>query len=139
MKQDPLDTARRSEQMARVSGTGNRSTELAVESVLRASGIDGWTKHPRDIPGRPDFYFPEQRVALFVDGCFWHACPRCARNVPTNRRDFWQAKIDQNRRRDNRVRRQLRSQGFRVVRVWEHEVRSERWLPRLMRMLEATS
>jgi DNA mismatch endonuclease (patch repair protein) len=132
---DPLTKQERSERMSRVRGTGNKSTELAVEKVLNQAGISGWVKHPTDVLGRPDFYFPECRLAVFVDGCFWHACPRCARRTPVARQDFWSAKIDENRRRDERTRRRLRRDGFHVMRVWEHEAAGLRWLSRLRRML----
>jgi DNA mismatch endonuclease (patch repair protein) len=132
---DPLSPEQRSERMSRVRGTGNRSTEGRVEAVLLERGLRGWTKHPKDVLGRPDFFFAQQRVALFADGCFWHACPRCGR-LPKSRIDFWAKKIDQNRRRDNRVQRALRRQGFHVMHVWEHEIRAERWVRRLERMLD---
>jgi DNA mismatch endonuclease (patch repair protein) len=72
---------------------------------------------------------------LFIDGCFWHACPRCARRNPTNRADFWREKLDANRRRDNRQRRRLRRQGYHVMRVWEHDLKRDTWLNRLLAML----
>ena len=132
---DPLSPAERSERMARVRGRGNRSTEGRVEAALNAEGITGWEKHPRGVPGRPDFYFPAQRLALFVDGCFWHACPTCDRRVPVNRREFWREKIEGNRRRDARKRRQLWAQGYHVTRVWEHDVKHSARLNRLRAML----
>jgi len=132
---DSLTEDERSERMSRVRGTGNKSTELAVESALNQAGIGGWVKHPGDVLGRPDFYFPECRLALFVDGCFWHACPLCSRRTPETRRDFWAAKIDENRRRDDRTRRRLRREGLHVMRIWEHEVAALRWTSRLQRML----
>jgi DNA mismatch endonuclease (patch repair protein) len=87
------------------------------------------------VPGKPDFYFPRYRLAIFVDGCFWHACPNCGR-IPKSNVEFWRTKIDQNRRRDNRVRRQMRRLGFHVVRVWEHEAHSNAWMGRVRRMIE---
>jgi DNA mismatch endonuclease (patch repair protein) len=73
---------------------------------------------------------------VFVDGCFWHGCPTCARNMPTNRRDFWVRKISQNVRRDNRVRNTLRRNGYSVMRIWEHSIgTNEGWTDRLMKML----
>jgi DNA mismatch endonuclease (patch repair protein) len=131
---DPLSPEQRSERMSRVRGTNNKSTEGKVERILEENGISGWIKHPAGIPGRPDFYFPDQRLALFVDGCFWHACPKCGR-LPKSRPEFWLVKIDGNRRRDNRTRRTLRKSGFRVMRVWEHDLKHLRWLDRLSRML----
>lgn len=136
---DPLDPAARSQRMALVRCTGNRSTERRVEAVLLAAGIDGWVKHPRGIPGRPDFFFPRESLVLFVDGCFWHCCPTCRRHLPRNNVTFWSRKLDANRRRDNRVRRALRAQGYHVMRVWEHQLRGETWRNRLISMLRRHS
>jgi DNA mismatch endonuclease Vsr len=65
----------RSRQMGAVRGKGNRTTEVRVRAILVGAGVRGWVMHPRDVLGRPDFYFPAERVALFIDGCFWHGCP----------------------------------------------------------------
>lgn len=135
MRIDPLSESERSERMSRVRGKGNRSTEGLVEAALVAAGIGGWIKHPNDVPGRPDFYFPEIQLAVFVDGCFWHACPKCQRRMPTTRAEFWRKKIDGNRRRDQRIRRQLWSQGYHVMRIWEHDLKRDAWLKRLRSML----
>lgn len=133
---DTLTKRERSLRMARVRARGNASTEAKVESVLTLAGISGWVKHPDGVVGKPDFYFPEIRVALFVDGCFWHACPKCGR-IPKSRVAFWRAKIERNRRRDETVRRRLRANGFHVFRIWEHEVKDgRRWLRRLRMRLE---
>lgn len=134
-RHDTLSEAERTIRMSKVRSTGNRSTELTVEQALRAAKIRGWRKHPKQIPGRPDFYFPREKLALFVDGCFWHACPRCARRAPFTRAEFWSKKIDSNRRRDARVRRLLVKRGFHTMRVWEHQLRMESWLRRLIQRL----
>lgn len=134
-RRDPLSPAERSTRMSLVRSTGNRSTELTVEIVLRSARITAWRKHPANIPGRPDFYFPREKFAVFVNGCFWHACPRCARRMPKARRQFWKAKILGNRRRDERLRRLLVRRGFGTMRIWEHELRENRWLFRLQRLL----
>jgi DNA mismatch endonuclease (patch repair protein) len=68
--------------------------------------------------GAPDFVFPRERVALFVDGCFWHGCPRHTR-IPKSRSEFWVPKLRRNRVRDRKVTRYLRARGWRVIRVWE--------------------
>jgi len=129
-----LGAGERSTLMSKVRSRGNHSTERRVEAALVGRGMGGWEKHPRDVPGRPDFFFRELRIAVFVDGCFWHACPKCGR-MPKSNVSFWQAKIDGNRRRDNRVRRCLRRGGFHVVRIWEHQLAEERWLRRLATMV----
>ncbi len=133
---DPLTATQRSSLMAKVRGRGNESTERRVEVALKTAGLHGWIKHPQRILGKPDFYFPDFRTALFVDGCFWHACPRCSRRTPRTRRAFWQAKIEQNRLRDVRTRRKLRRLGIHCVRVWEHEAANTLWLGRLRLVLD---
>ena len=120
--------------MSKVRSTGNRSTELKVKGVLEAHGIEGWVRHPPEVPGRPDYYFPQYRLALFVDGCFWHACPKCGR-IPKSRVEFWQDKIAGNRRRDLALTRRMRRQDYHVMRLWEHSLSTERWVKRLLRML----
>ncbi len=129
---DTFTTAERSAIMARVQSTGNRSTEVRVEKALNEAGIAGWEKHPA-ILGRPDFYFPDLRLVVFVDGCYWHACPRHVR-FPKAQADYWRSKIDRNRRRDNRIRRKLRQNGYHVMRVWEHDLKYDAWLKRLLSM-----
>lgn len=134
MMRDPLTAKERSLLMAKIRSKGNRSTELMAMSKLQDCGITGWTTHPTDILGQPDFYFPGSRLAVFVDGCFWHACPKCGR-IPKTRVEFWKDKIGGNRRRDLSVSRRLRRQGYHVMRVWEHALKDDRWVRRLNRML----
>ncbi len=133
---DPLSPEARSALMGKVRSTGNRSTEGRVEAALTAAGVAGWEKHP-DLPGKPDFHFSAHTLVLFVDGCQWHACPRRVR-YPQANADYWRAKIDRNRRRDNRTRRHLRQQGYHVMRVWEHDLKGVTWLKRLRAMLRRT-
>lgn len=136
---DPLSSAARSALMAKVKSRKNKSTEMRVAAVLIRAGVRGWKRHTTEIAGRPDFYFPAQRIAVFVDGCFWHGCPKCRRNVPTNRREFWIEKIAKNRKRDRAVNRALRQGGLRVMRVWEHSLNDRRWLVSLLRLLASDS
>lgn len=133
---DPLSKVERSARMSRVRGKGNRSTELRAELALTEAGVSGWEKHRKDILGKPDFFFPRYRLALFVDGCFWHACPVCKRRIPASRPEFWRKKLGENRRRDNRQHRKLREEGCHVMRVWEHELEGNTWLKRLHSMLQ---
>lgn len=118
---DIWSQAKRSEVMARIRGTGNRSTEQRLATLFRAHGITGWRRH-LPLPGRPDFAFPKLKLAVFVDGCFWHGCPTHG-TLPRNNRGFWRQKITRNRARDRAVTRELRRRGWRVVRIWEHELR----------------
>ena len=121
--------------MGRVLGRGNASTERVLVALLRSSNLTGWRRH-LPLPGNPDFTFPSLRIVVFVDGCFWHSCPRHLR-LPVANRDYWVRKIDRNRRRDRRTTRELRAGGWRVIRIWEHELRSpsdkQRVLSRIVR------
>src|SRR3989442_11623581 len=118
--------------MAAIRYRGNRSTERAFASLLKRHGIAGWKRHERTVTGKPDFYFPTLRVAIFIDGCFWHGCPRCFQ-APRQNGPFWVKKIAKNRRRDRKVVSCLRAEGVRVIRVWEHEL--EKRSDRLLRIL----
>jgi DNA mismatch endonuclease (patch repair protein) len=108
--------------MSLVKGKGNKSTEGKVLSLFRAKRICGWRRH-LPLPGRPDFSFEKERVAIFLDGCFWHGCKRCYRS-PKSNTSFWSKKLRENVTRDQRLRRQLRSRGWKVVRIWEHSLRN---------------
>ena len=119
-------TAERSRQMSLVRGKGNKSTEQRLATLLRANHITGWRRHLA-LPGRPDFAFPAPyKVAVFIDGCFWHRCPSCQRRLPRSNAAFWAEKIASNVRRDRRANRQLRAKGWTVVRIWEHALKNER-------------
>jgi DNA mismatch endonuclease (patch repair protein) len=97
---------------------GNKDTELRLIGLMRAAGIRGWRRKAA-VFGRPDFVFPRERVAVFVDGCFWHGCPIHG-TQPKQNAEFWVTKIAKNRARDRLVNRELRKAGWRVIRIWEH-------------------
>ena len=134
---DVFTTAKRSEVMSKIRGRGNRATELVMVRMLRTRRITGWRRH-LPLTGRPDFAFRAARVAMFIDGCFWHQCPRCS-NMPATNRAFWRRKLAGNVARDRAVTRTLRRAGWRVLRVWEHALRGEpaqsRVAARLRRLL----
>jgi DNA mismatch endonuclease (patch repair protein) len=120
--------------MRAIRSFGNRTTELRLKAILVRRSITGWKLHPKDAPGNADFYFPEKRVAIFVDGCFFHGCPRCGHTPRTNR-TYWAAKIARNKRRDTATSRTLRALGYRVTRIWECQLREHpnRCLSRILR------
>jgi len=119
--------------MSRIRSHGNAATELRFIRLVKSSGITGWRRRYR-IHGRPDFVFLKLRVAVFVDGCFWHGCPRCYRE-PKSNRAFWRRKIAANRRRALIVNRELRKSGWLVLRVWQHELKRKNE-SRLLRRIE---
>lgn len=117
---DVFTAEKRSAIMSRVRSSGNRATELRFLLLLKEWKITGW-RRKRRIFGHPDFVFPKLRLAVFVDGCFWHGCPEHTTN-PQNNREFWAQKIQRNKDRDRLVNRTLRSKGWRVLRIWQHEL-----------------
>lgn len=117
---DFLTPAQRSDVMSRVRGRGNTATELRIIQVFRNRKITGWRRNIQ-LFGKPDFVFPAHRVALFVDGCFWHGCSKHA-SWPATNRTFWRKKLEGNLMRDRLVNHTLRIKGWKVVRVWQHEL-----------------
>lgn len=132
---DVFGKAKRSAVMARIRGRGNKDTELRLIAVFRAHAIAGW-RRGRPVVGKPDFVFPRQRVAVFVDGCFWHGCPRHA-TWPKNNAEFWRTKILGNQKRDRAVNRLLKKTGWRVLRIWEHELTRKSEARTVRRVLRA--
>jgi DNA mismatch endonuclease Vsr len=119
--------------MAAIRSTGNKATELKLAAMLRAAGITGWRRR-QPLPGRPDFVFHATRLALFVDGCFWHGC-RWHCRMPKSRGAYWNPKIARNKARDKAVGIGLRKRGWRVLRIWEHSLRDPL---RILANLQAT-
>ena len=148
---DVFTKAKRSDVMSRIRSRGNKNTELALVRVFRAHDITGWRRHLKlrvgelrvesrkrarpsgrvasqrstfnfQLTVRPDFVFPRLKLAVFVDGCFWHGCPQHG-TKPKGNAAFWRRKFATNVARDRLVTRTLRKAGWRVLRVWEHTLR----------------
>ena len=136
---DMLSVRERSERMSRIRSSNNKNTELALAKLFRRNGITGWRRH-QPIFGKPDFVFRRFRLAIFVDGCFWHGCPKHSRHAKKSG-VYWVKKLAANRGRDWLVTHTLRSQGWRVVRIWEHELAksSKRVVRRMDRILKANN
>lgn len=130
ISQESLPTARsrscaavseqRSATMRAVPNT-NTTLEVALRRTLWAAGIRGYRIQGTHLPGRPDIVFPRAKVAVFVDGCFWHGCPRCYREPKTNK-EYWRLKVRGNRERDQRAADGCAERGWQVLRIWEHEL-----------------
>jgi len=111
--------------MRAIKGRNNRTTERRLRLALVRAGIKGWNVCPARTQGNPDFWFPERRLAVFVDGCFWHGCPVCCDRSPKSHAEYWTAKIERNRTKDRATKQKLENAGVRVLRVWEHELKQD--------------
>ncbi len=107
--------------MSKIRGKGNKSTEIPLQMALVRRSIKGWQKHPENVKGKPDFYFQREKIAIFVDGCFWHGCPICG-HIPKTRSEFWKAKIEKNKERDIKTKNTLEKNEIKVLRFWEHNL-----------------
>jgi DNA mismatch endonuclease Vsr len=118
---DNVDELTRSAIMRAIKNRRVRSTELALRARLARAGVRGWRMYAADLPGTPDFAFDVERLAIFVDGCFWHGCPYCYRR-PQSNRTYWDAKVQRNRARDSSITQRLRRTGWSVCRLWQCEL-----------------
>ena len=96
----------------------NTKPEIRLRKAISLAGIRGYRLHYK-LPGKPDIVFPSRRIAVFVDGCFWHKCPKCF-IIPQTHKSFWKKKIETNVSRDKEVNLLLKKSGWRVFRFWEH-------------------
>jgi DNA mismatch endonuclease (patch repair protein) len=132
---DVFDSQKRSEIMARVRSSNNASTEQRLAKLLRFHHITGWRRNVR-LPGSPDFVWRRERVAVFVDGCFWHQCPIHG-ETPRARLEYWSAKLKRNVERDRRVTKELRALGWTVLRIWECALSKKREIAAIRRIRAA--
>jgi len=108
---------------------GNRPEDTGPERALRVllqnAGLRGYRLHWKKAPGRPDVAYPGRKVAIFVNGCFWHRCPRCQPPVPKSNSEFWVRKFQLNKERDQRKQTELERAGWTVLTVWECELKDD--------------
>lgn len=118
---DVFSNKKRSEIMSKVKTQGNLATELRLIKIFRENNITGWRRNS-NIFGKPDFVFLEAQLALFIDGCFWHGCPLHA-TFPKTNYVFWKIKLEKNKKRDQLVNRTLKDNNWRILRIWQHELK----------------
>lgn len=118
---DVFDKTTRSSIMQKVRSQGNKSTELRLITLFRDNGIKGWRRN-YPVKGHPDFIFSNQKVAIFVDGCFWHGHD-CRNTRPKENEKYWQEKRERNIQRDEAITNTFKSRGWTVVRIWECELK----------------
>jgi DNA mismatch endonuclease (patch repair protein) len=128
---DNLKPDDRKRTMQAVKSKGTR-LEKRLFAMLTGMGISGWKKNVKNIAGKPDVAFLERKIAIFVDGCFWHGCPHCHRKLPETNHEYWERKIKRNVELAASYNEQLRRDGWTVIRIWEHETKDTAKLkPRL--------
>jgi len=107
--------------MRKVKANGNKSTEMRLIALFQKNGITGWRrKYP--VKGYPDFVFLKRKVAVFVDGCFWHGHD-CRNTCPEDHKEYWQKKRERNIKRDKEVTDSFKARGWVVLRIWECELK----------------
>lgn len=117
---DVFSKEKRSDVMRRITSC-NTKPELILRKILWQLGVRGWRVHPKAVPGRPDLAFIRYKLAIFVDGCFWHGCSTCYKRPKTNQ-TYWDSKKQRNIDRDKRNEAKLSELGWKILRFWEHEV-----------------
>ena len=128
---DTLSPEKRSWNMSRIRSRDTKP-EVVVRSLLHGMGYR-FRLHRRDLPGRPDIVLPKYKIAVFVNGCFWHRHEGCRYAYsPKTRTDFWMAKFRDNVERDHRQQEELRNLNWKVVTIWECEIRDREHLPELI-------
>lgn len=117
---DLFDKEKRSEVMRSVRSKGNKSTELKLISLFKKYEITGWRRN-YNVKGHPDFVFPKAKVAIFVDGCFWHG-HNCRNTKPKDNEEYWNKKRERNKRHDQDITMRFEKRSWKVVRIWECEL-----------------
>ena len=130
---DVLTRKQRSYNMSMIR-CNNTHPERILRTKLFNAGYRGF-KSKYKLLGKPDFVFPKDKIALFVDGCFWHKCPKCFKKPRTNTR-FWELKINGNVKRDKKINCVLKKQGWKVVRIWEHDINKKKNLKNIFTKIE---
>lgn len=120
---DVFNKEQRSGIMRQVKSSRNKSTELKMIAFFKEQAIKGWRRN-YPVFGKPDFVFPSIRTAMFVDGCFWHGHD-CRNTKPQDNKLYWDAKIARNKRRDRSVNKKLKALGWKVIRVWECDLKKD--------------
>lgn len=121
---DIFTKEQRSEIMRKVKSTRNKSTELKLIQYFKTNKIIGWRRNFK-LFRKPDFVFPNERVVIFVDGCFWHG-HNCRNTKPKDNQNYWQQKVERNQKRDKEVTQVLRNKKWNVIRFWECELKDEK-------------
>jgi len=114
----------------------NTKPELLLRRELWQNGIRGYRLHRKDLPGKPDLAFISKKIAIFVNGCFWHRCPNCQYKLPKTNRDFWKNKFENNIARDLKANDQLKEMSWKVITIWECELKNREKLEQAVQKIK---
>lgn len=103
----------------------NTGPEMEFRKALRRVGLMGYRLHWKKAPGRPDITYPRKKVAIFINGCYWHRCPYCKYSLPKTNRVFWRKKFETNKDRDKKKKAFLKKEGWKVFVFWECQVKKK--------------
>lgn len=123
MVADVFSKSKRSQIMKCVKSSGNKSTEMKLIQYFNAHHITGWRRHYK-VKGHPDFVFLSKRIAVFVDGCFWHG-HNCRNTRPTENAEYWDKKREKNIQHDKEITELFEARGWMVIRIWECELKKK--------------
>lgn len=121
---DTVSEKKRSEIMKASKPKGNKSTELKLIHLFKQLSLRGWRRNYKISGSTPDFVFPKNRIAVYADGCFWHG-HNCRNLTPKQNSEYWQKKIENNRIRDKQIDERLERKGWKVIRIWECEIKEQ--------------
>jgi DNA mismatch endonuclease (patch repair protein) len=131
---DKISKEQRSKNMSAIRSSGNKSTEAAFIIWLKENRVTGWRRNYK-LPGKPDFVFPTLKLIVFIDGCFWHGCRKHSR-IPKSNIEYWDNKITRNIQRDKEINRIYKSTNWKLIRIWEHSIKSKSSLKRIKSIIE---
>lgn len=120
---DVFSKSKRSQIMKCVKSSGNKSTEMKLIQYFNAHHITGWRRHYK-VKGHPDFVFLSKRIAVFVDGCFWHG-HNCRNTRPAENAEYWDKKREKNIQHDKEITELFEARGWMVIRIWECELKKK--------------
>lgn len=120
---DIFTKEKRSEVMSHIRSKNNKSTELKLMKIFKEYGITSWRRN-YNVKGHPDFVFLQKKIAIFVDGCFWHG-HNCRNTRPKENQAFWERKIKYNKQNDNKTNKIFKNRGWTIIRIWECELKKQ--------------
>ena len=120
---DIFNKAKRSEIMKKVRSKNNKSTELKLIQIFKENNIHGWRRNYK-VKGHPDFVFLNKKIAIFVDGCFWHGHD-CRNTKPKDNQEYWDKKRERNMKHDKEITEYFENRGWTVIRIWECELKKD--------------